>query len=688
MSIIDRDLRQVVRNAQAGRELSQIFARTNLLLGTFYRNKNLLETEGNLLLSATNHLSHQSADKNLKNALLEFKEKITPLLEQCAIINGISQKISTVQDELIADLTTLEQIISESRVALVIEGEDTSMHEQLSVSILFFQKDLLKTIIQFSGLDPIQTESGDVESVIALLDELILKLQTFVASDPDIKPYYQKLYNGVVEYKQHVITFDTALVEFHERFTALNMTKERTEAVMREVNKEIIRATNRMREKSGRVMRSSIRFVYGLTGFVILLFGAFTYIFLFLSIRKPMQTICKEITSIGDGNLDTRIQLKRTDEWKMIENALNRMASELGNSMKRLEAEVSQRKQTEETLRESEERFRTIVETVPSLLIITDEKGNNAYVSPNCEKMTGYTQTELIENFTWWVHEEDLQKAQEVFGHAFKEKMGGRNFEYKGVKKNGDIWFGSASWEPLRDMKGAFKGFVMQTTDITERKQAEEQLKSALEAKIALLNEVHHRTRNNMQIMSVLVGFHAKSIEDTHTRQFLKGFQDRIDAMSMVHQKLHRTDLTTVNLKDYIEDLARTLQISHQVSSRRISFTFDVEAVSMTIDTAVPFGLLFNELLSNTLKHAFPDDRKGEIHIGLHTTDEGKRELRVSDNGVGLPEGFEMQKANSLGVRLMIMLARQLQGTVEFQRKTPGTEVIVRFKEPYYEKRI
>ena len=139
--------------------------------------------------------------------------------------------------------------------------------------------------------------------------------------------------------------------------------------------------------------------------------------------------------------------------------------------------DITERKRTERALQESEELFRTIVEVAPSLLVITDEHGRNQYVSPNCEKMTGYTQEELFGTIVWWVHEDDTPRAKELFDQAIREEMGRRNFEYKAVKKNGDIWYASSSWEILRDNLGKFKGVVVQTTDITERKLAEMEIK-------------------------------------------------------------------------------------------------------------------------------------------------------------------------------------------------------------------
>ncbi|MBC2699077.1 MAG: PAS domain S-box protein [ANME-2 cluster archaeon] len=156
-----------------------------------------------------------------------------------------------------------------------------------------------------------------------------------------------------------------------------------------------------------------------------------------------------------------------------------------------LTRDITERKLAEKAMQESEERFRTIVETAPSLLMITDAKGNNLYVSPNCEEITGYTQEELQGELLWWVHEDDAQRAKEIFAHTFRNGVGYKNFEYKIVKKNDGMRHVSSSWEPLKDEEGKFEGIVFQTIDITERKQAEEALQKLNEK---LEQRVHDRT--------------------------------------------------------------------------------------------------------------------------------------------------------------------------------------------------
>jgi PAS domain S-box-containing protein len=144
-----------------------------------------------------------------------------------------------------------------------------------------------------------------------------------------------------------------------------------------------------------------------------------------------------------------------------------------------------------EALRTSEERFRTIVETAPGFLLITDAEGRTTYVSPNCEEMTGITQQELQSELVWWVHEDDLPRAQKVLNRVFREGEAGRNFEYKAIKRGGTAWYASSSWEPFRDEQGTLKGVVLQTTDITERKRAQEALKDSEEKWRSLVENAH-----------------------------------------------------------------------------------------------------------------------------------------------------------------------------------------------------
>ncbi|MCJ2555887.1 MAG: PAS domain S-box protein [Candidatus Thermoplasmatota archaeon] len=182
------------------------------------------------------------------------------------------------------------------------------------------------------------------------------------------------------------------------------------------------------------------------------------------------------------GNL--LVSNKTTDydnkDVELLENIANGIAPILNARLQR-DRQEEDRKEAEENLRQSEERFRSIVEGAPGVLVIADTEGNNVYVSPNSEEITGLTPEELLGGFVSWVHEDDRPKAEEAFDRTFSEGIGGRDFEYKAVRKNGEVWYASSSWEPLKDAQGDFAGVVLQTTNITERKEAEEKMKRSEE---------------------------------------------------------------------------------------------------------------------------------------------------------------------------------------------------------------
>jgi two-component sensor histidine kinase len=230
---------------------------------------------------------------------------------------------------------------------------------------------------------------------------------------------------------------------------------------------------------------------------------------------------------------------------------------------------------------------------------------------------------------------------------------------------------------------GGQKVVIAIARDITERKQMEEQLRRALREKETLLREIHHRVKNNMQIISSLLKLQMRNAADEQTRAMFRESQNRILSMAMIHEKLYQSEgLHRIDLKDYIDDLAREVVISFGEMVAGIVLKTDIEEITLGLDTAIPCGLIIIELLSNALKHAFPPHRgEGEIFIGLRPEGQGWLGLTVRDNGAGLPADMEINALKSLGLRLVADLARyQLGGDLNISRDN-GTAIYVRFKE-------
>ena len=218
--------------------------------------------------------------------------------------------------------------------------------------------------------------------------------------------------------------------------------------------------------------------------------------------------------------------------------------------------------------------------------------------------------------------------------------------------------------------------------DITERKRTEEQIKASLREKEVLLKEIHHRVKNNMQVIISLLNLQSKHVKDKRDWEIFKDSQNRIKSMALIHDKLYQSkDLASINFAEYIENLARHLFNTYRVSSSAIKLVADIKDVPLDINTAIPCGLIINELISNSLKYAFPDGREGEIQIKLYASKDDTFSLIVRDNGIGLPEDLDFRNTKSLGLQVVVALVEQLKGTIELDR-SEGTAFKIVFKKP------
>ena len=224
---------------------------------------------------------------------------------------------------------------------------------------------------------------------------------------------------------------------------------------------------------------------------------------------------------------------------------------------------------------------------------------------------------------------------------------------------------------------------------MTESKIAEQTIRASLKEKEVLLRELYHRTKNNMQVISSLIGLKSASIKDTEMINILHEMRNRIQTIALVHQKLYQSqNLSRVDLEEYITDLVHLLANSYLAEISNVTFTLNLENVNVLIDTAVPIGLIINELISNSFKHAFPGNRAGNICVQLRKLEQETIELIISDNGVGVPDGFDFMSNNTLGMQLFNTIAvDQLMGDIKID-SDHGLKFTIHFKDTSYEERV
>jgi PAS domain S-box-containing protein len=240
----------------------------------------------------------------------------------------------------------------------------------------------------------------------------------------------------------------------------------------------------------------------------------------------------------------------------------------------------------------------------------------------------------------------------------------------------------SLSIFPIRDATNRIFGAATITRDITERRQVEAYLKTSLREKEMLLKEIHHRVKNNLQVVSSLLSLQAQMIADPQLRVPFEESQARIQTMALIHQQLYRSGtLAQINFAEYLRDLATRVVRSARVGQGHLALEISAEEVHLPIETAIPCGLLLHELLSNCVKHAFPGGQSGTIRATLHRHPQGPCVLTVCDDGAGLPPGLDAHATTSLGLRLVHLLAAQLQGTLTFE-SGQGTAVTFTFGDP------
>jgi PAS domain S-box-containing protein len=346
--------------------------------------------------------------------------------------------------------------------------------------------------------------------------------------------------------------------------------------------------------------------------------------------------------------------------------------------------DITERKHAEETLLNKERELSSIYKNAADVLFSLSVKGENKYrftsVNHAFFDTTGLTEGQVVGKYVHEViPEPSLTLVLSNYKKAILEK---RTVRWEEVTEYpAGIKHGAVAVTPILDGNGKCTKLIGSVHDIT-------QLKSSIKEKEVLLKEIHHRVKNNMQIISSLLNLQAHHVEDDEMAgDVLKESQNRVRSMAIVHEKLYQSkDLTHIKFDDYIQRLVLDLFYSYGISEDQIKPVINVEDLMLNIETAVPLGLIISELVSNSLKHAFPEGREGELKLSLKKRDD-TYELIVSDDGIGFPEDLNYKNTDSLGLGLVNSLVGQIDGTISMD-SNHRTKFKIIFKELKYKERM
>ncbi|MEB3341114.1 PAS domain-containing protein [Okeania sp.] len=329
--------------------------------------------------------------------------------------------------------------------------------------------------------------------------------------------------------------------------------------------------------------------------------------------------------------------------------------------------------EAELALRESEQRFRMMADSAPVLIWMSGRDCLFSYFNQTWLNFTGRSLEEEIGNgWQQGIHPEDVEYYLETYQVNFQTHQP-FNIEYRLRRADGEYRWIFDTGVPRFNLNNIFAGYIGSCIDISDRKKAETQLQISLQEKEVLLKEIHHRVKNNLHIISNLLDLQSDYIEDERIMELFADSQNRIQTMALIHEQLYQSkDLGQVNFREYIHNLMDNLLCSYINRESIINPIINVESITMNLETAIPCGLIINELVTNSLKYAFPNSENGEVVIELYQDEEEKIHLTIRDNGIGIPPDFDWQNSPSLGLKLVRILSKQLKAEIEFDG-TQGT---------------
>jgi PAS domain S-box-containing protein len=383
------------------------------------------------------------------------------------------------------------------------------------------------------------------------------------------------------------------------------------------------------------------------------------------------------------GEFDGEVSYARKDDSRFIGHARSivlRGPQGDFNGLVTTVRDITERKQAEEAVQRSEAMLRTVLDQMPSGVTVRDARTSELLLSNTRSQEIMGSLANTPNQYAQYrgLHPDGLPYQGE--GWPLSSSMATGDVvhaeEVNFTRSDGSQYTLSINSAPIRDSQGQIVMAVAVFDDITERKQAEEQLSAALQEKVVLLKEIHHRVKNNLQVISSLLRLQSTASGDPQVREFLADSQRRVRAMALIHEQLYQSsNLAQINFKDYIQKLVHYLRRSYTQAISNVEVRVTVEDINIEIEQAVPLGLIISELVSNSLKHAFSSlqsKQTGEVWITAQRESLGDLFLSVGDNGAGMPENLDLEHSPTLGLQLVQSFVDQLQGQLTVQRK-PGT---------------
>ena len=398
----------------------------------------------------------------------------------------------------------------------------------------------------------------------------------------------------------------------------------------------------------------------------------FVYYYLDRNLLRRLDKITSSVLRIGRSNdLSGRVPILGDDELAEQARSINVMLQSLEKS--------------NHELKKSREGYKTIFENTGTAMLLVDSKMQILLANTKFQQIFDIKNI-LDNNYNLknLMAKKDHPKLEDYQLNLENNIENFKNYEFQLINKNDEV----------KDFFATFSFFktsnevLISLIDITEHKKAVNKIKESLKEKEILLREIHHRVKNNLQIISVLLSLQSEGIEDPEILEKYKESENRIHSMALIHERMYQSeDLSSIDFSDYVANLIADISYTYGFDEKNLEIEMDVETHHLSIETVMPLGLIINEMVSNSLKYAFKGKESNKINIIFKKECENSYRLEVMDNGIGFPEDIDFKNTSSLGMQLVQELVEQIEGKVNLLREE-GTHFIIHFKEPDYKKRI